>query len=57
LTGAYSATLQAVFNYTGVKPINGGSLDLNLQTVPEPTSIALVGLALLGLGFARSRKA
>ena len=33
-----------------------GSLDLVFQRVPEPTSIALVGLALLGLGVAKRRK-
>jgi hypothetical protein len=57
LTAPYSATIQAVFDYRTAVPITGGSLDLNLKTIPEPSSIALAGLALLGLGFARRRKA
>ena len=34
-----------------------GSLDVIFANVPEPGSIALVGLALVGLGFASRRKA
>ena len=34
-----------------------GSLDVIFANVPEPGSIALVGLALIGLGFASRRKA
>ena len=34
-----------------------GSLDVIFVNVPEPGSIALVGLALVGLGFASRRKA
>lgn len=37
------------------KNVNG-SLDLVFQTVPEPASIALVGLSLLGLCFVQRRK-
>lgn len=34
-----------------------GSLDVVFARVPEPTSIALLGLALLGVGFTQRRKA
>jgi hypothetical protein len=57
LAGAYSSSIQASFNYAGVAVGKSGSLDITVQNIPEPSSIALAGLALLGLGFARRSKA
>lgn len=56
LTGLYSGTLRAVFDVSGSSGLSSGSLDLSMK-VPEPGTIALAGLALLGLGVARRRKA
>lgn len=61
LSGLYSATLVTTFDYTAVTPSQYGlvktsSLDVGMQ-VPEPTSIALIGLALVGAGLASRRKA
>lgn len=44
------------FPLTGIVNING-SMDAVFGNVPEPTSIALLGLALFGLGFTQRRKA
>lgn len=55
LSGLYSATLRAVFDVSGASGTSSGSLDLTMK-VPEPGTIALAGLALLGLGAARRRK-
>lgn len=59
LSGLYSATLSTSFDYRNVAQSNGfvgSSMDINMN-VPEPASIALLGLALVGLGMARRRKA
>ena len=59
LSTFYSASIFSTFNYTGLNTggtVYHSSLDLGMK-VPEPASIALVGIALLALGAAARRKA
>jgi PEP-CTERM motif len=52
-SGPYSLFTQATINFTGPGVV---SFDSDLSTVPEPTSLLLLGSGLAGIGLWSRRK-
>jgi hypothetical protein len=54
--GDYVATIQGVNNVGATTPAGTDAGTLTYRLVPEPASLTLCGLALLGLGFSHRRR-